>query len=334
MAAKSWKEWEKPLIELEDGIAKLKAQLPTLPEAERTQLEIKIADFEKRRDNYIEVMYSRLGPWEKVLVARAEKRPYTLDYIGAIFTNFIELEGDRRFGADKAIVGGPAMFEGRPVMVIGHQKGRNIQERQMRNFAMAKPEGYRKAMRLMTMASRFGMPIVTFVDTPAADPGVESESRGISEAIADSMRTMFGLDVPVVSVVIGEGGSGGAIGIAIGNRVLMQEHAIYSVIPPEGCAAILWRMPEKGPQAAAALQLTAQSAMDFGLIDEILDEPRGGAHRDLAAAAEIVKDGIRRHLEELSGLSAQELREDRYRKFRAMGQTTADRGAGPYLSGA
>ncbi len=334
MAAKSWKEWEKPLIELEDGIAKLKAQLATLSAPERTQLEIKIADFEKRRDNYIEVMYSRLGPWEKVLVARAEKRPYTLDYIGYIFTNFIELDGDRRFGADKAIVGGPALLDGRPVMVIGHQKGRNIQERQQRNFAMAKPEGYRKAMRLMSLASRFGMPIVTLVDTPAADPGVESESRGISEAIADSMRTMFGLEVPVVSVVIGEGGSGGAIGIAIGNRVLMQEHAIYSVIPPEGCAAILWRQPDKGAQAAAALQLTAQSAMELGLIDEVLDEPRGGAHRDPSGAAEIVKEGLLRHLGEISGLSAKDLKDDRYRKFRQMGQYVAERGGGPYLSGA
>lgn len=319
MAAKSWKEWEKPLIELEEGIQKLKDQLRTLPEHERASLQETIAGFEARRDNYIEVMYSRLGPWEKVLVARAEKRPYTLDYIQMIFTGFVELDGDRRFGADKAIVGGPAMLDGRPVMVIGHQKGRNIQERQMRNFAMAKPEGYRKAIRLMEMADRFGLPIVTFVDTPAADPGVESESRGISEAIADSMRAMFALTVPIVRVVIGEGGSGGAIGIAIANRVLMQEHAIYSVIPPEGCAAILWRMPEKGPQAAAALKLTAQSAEEFGLIDEILPEPRGGAHRDPAEAAETVKAAILKHLGELKEKDGRSLKEDRYQKFRKMG---------------
>ena len=180
-----------------------------------------------------------------MLVARADPRPYTLDYIQACFTDFTELEGDRRFGADHAIVGGPARFNGEPVMVLGHQKGRNIQERQYRNFAMAKPEGYRKAIRLFEMAERFKLPVITFVDTPAADPGVESESRGISEAIAASMFKMFELTVPTISVIIGEGGSGGAIGIAASNRVLMQEHAIYSVIPPEGCAAILWRAPER-----------------------------------------------------------------------------------------
>lgn len=335
MAAKSWKEWEKPLIELEEGIAKLKAQLSALSPSERSSLEAKIADYEKRRDHYIDVMYSRLGPWEKVLVARAEKRPYTLDYIQAIFTSFVELNGDRRYGADNAIVGGPALLDGKPVMVLGHQKGRNIQERQFRNFGMAKPEGYRKAIRLFQMAERFGMPVITLVDTPAADPGVESESRGISEAIAASMVAMFALTVPVVSVVIGEGGSGGAIGIATGNRVLMQEHAIYSVIPPEGCAAILWRMPEKGPQAAAALQLTAQSALELGLIDEILPEPRGGAHRDPIEAAGTVKEALLKHLDELSGLSPESLKSERYHKFRGMGifRSAHDSGGGPYLSG-
>ena len=319
MAAKSWKEWEKPLIELEDGIAKLKDQLRNLPPHERASLESKIADFEQRRDNYIQVMYSRLGPWEKVLVARAEKRPYTLDYIQMIFTNFVELNGDRRFGADNAIIGGPAMLDDKPVMVIGHQKGRNIQERQFRNFGMAKPEGYRKAIRLMRLADRFKLPVLTFIDTPAADPGVESESRGISEAIADSMLAMFGLSVPVVSVIIGEGGSGGAIGIAAANRVLMQEHAIYSVIPPEGCAAILWRMPEKGPQAAAALKLTAQSSEEMGLIDAILTEPRGGAHRDPVEAAETVKAALLSNLSELSKMTGENLKSDRYEKFRKMG---------------
>lgn len=320
MAAKSWKEWEKPLIDLEEGIAKLKEMAASeRDEAKQTDLHSRIKEFEARRDNYIAVMYSRLGPWEKVLVARAEKRPYTLDYIHTIFTDFIELDGDRCFGADHAIVGGPAMLDEKPCMVIGHQKGRNIQERQYRNFGMAKPEGYRKAIRLFKMADRFRLPIVTFVDTPAADPGVESESRGISEAIAAAMVAMFQVGVPAVSVVIGEGGSGGAIGIATTNRVLMQEHAIYSVIPPEGCAAILWRLPEKGPQAAAALKLTAQSAIEMGLIDEILPEPRGGAHRDLPEASTIVKEGILRHLGELEGLDAEALRKDRYDKYRAMG---------------
>ncbi|MFN8220421.1 MAG: acetyl-CoA carboxylase carboxyltransferase subunit alpha [Fimbriimonadales bacterium] len=317
--AKSWKEWEKPLIELEDNLAKLEQLLKTASPEQIRELEPKIADYKKRRDNYITVMYGRLGPWEKVLVARAEKRPYTLDYVSAIFTNFTELDGDRRFGADHAIIGGPALLDGRPVMVVGHQKGRNIQERQFRNFAMAKPEGYRKAIRLFEMAERFKMPVVTLVDTPAADPGVESESRGISEAIAASMLKMFELEVPVVSVVIGEGGSGGAIGIAVANRVYMQEHAIYSVIPPEGCAAILWRMPEKGPQAAAALKLTAQSALEFGLIDEIVKEPWGAAHRDPLEAASLVKDAVLKGLGELDGVAGPQLKADRYAKFRKMG---------------
>lgn len=323
MAAKSWKEWEKPLIELEDALAKLVERAKTAPEAERSEIEAKVAEYERRRDHYIDVMYSRLGPWEKVLVARAEKRPYTLDYVQALFTDFIELDGDRRYGADHAIVGGPAMFEGRPVMIVGHQKGRNIQERQYRNFAMAKPEGYRKAMRLFEMANRFGLPVVTFVDTPAADPGVESEARGISEALAASMLRMFELKVPTVAIVIGEGGSGGGLAIAVANSILMQEHAIYSVIPPEGCAAILWRAPEKAPQASAALRLTAQSALELGLIDEILPEPRGGAHRDPAEAAAIIREALRTQLAAQSKLSGDQLKAERYDKFRAMGHLIA-----------
>jgi acetyl-CoA carboxylase carboxyl transferase subunit alpha len=318
--AKTWKEWEKPLIELDEGLAKLKAIAKNSTEPKKSELEKQISDLERRRDNYIHVMYSRLGPWEKVLVARAEKRPYTLDYIQGCFTDFTELEGDRRYGADHAIVGGPAMFDDIAVMVIGHQKGRNIQERQHRNFGMAKPEGYRKAIRLFDMADRFGLPVVTFIDTPAADPGVESESRGISEAIAASMYKMFQLTVPTVSVIIGEGGSGGAIGIATSNRVLMQEHAIYSVIPPEGCAAILWRQPDKAAQAAMALRLTAQNAMEFGLIDGIIPEPTGGAHRHPTEAILSVREVIGRSLEDLAGVDGQSLRNQRYDKFRAMGQ--------------
>ncbi|MBI1757073.1 MAG: acetyl-CoA carboxylase carboxyltransferase subunit alpha [Fimbriimonas ginsengisoli] len=318
--AKTWREWERPLIELEEGLVKLKAMAREAESPRREELETNIAQFERRRDNYIDVMYSRLGPWEKVLVARADKRPYTLDYVAAIFTNFVELEGDRRFGADHAIVGGPALLDEMPCMVIGHQKGRNIQERQYRNFGMARPEGYRKAIRLMEMADRFGLPVVTFIDTPAADPGVESESRGISEAIAAAMFKMFELTVPTVAVVVGEGGSGGAIGIAAANAVLMQEHAIYSVIPPEGCAAILWRTPDKGPQAATALKLTAQHALEYGLVDEIVPEPRGGAHRDPAEAAGLVKEAVLRRLCEMRKLSGEKLREARYQKFRAMGR--------------
>jgi acetyl-CoA carboxylase carboxyl transferase subunit alpha len=317
--AKNWKEWEKPLIELDEGLDKLKHIAKGSTEPKKSELEKQISDLERRRDNYINVMYSRLGPWEKVLVARAEKRPYTLDYIQGCFAEFTELDGDRRYGADHAIVGGPALFDGQPVMVLGHQKGRNIQERQYRNFGMAKPEGYRKAIRLFDMACRFGLPIVTFVDTPAADPGVESESRGISEAIAASMYKMFQLEVPTISVIIGEGGSGGAIGIATSNRILMMEHAVYSVIPPEGCAAILWRQPDKAPQAAMALRLTAQNAMEFGLIDQILPEPKGGAHRHPTEAIMTVREAISRSLSELQGLDGETLREQRYDKFRRMG---------------
>lgn len=325
--SRDYNEWEKPLLELEDGIAKLRDMArKELDIAKSQKIDAQIADFEARRDHYIDVMYSRLGPWEKVLVARAPKRPYSLDYIGTIFSDFVELDGDRRYGADHAIIGGPAKLDGKPVMLVGHQKGRNIQDRQYRNFGMAKPEGYRKAIRLFDMADRFQLPVVTFVDTPAADPGVESESRGISEAIAASMAKMFELRVPTVSIVIGEGGSGGAIGIAAANRVLMLEHSIYSVIPPEGCAAILWRMPEKGAQAATALKLTAQSALELGLIDEIVPEPKGGAHRDPIGSAQVVKQAILRHLGEMSEMDGALLREHRYDKFRAMGSYLSELG--------
>jgi acetyl-CoA carboxylase carboxyl transferase subunit alpha len=318
--AKDHNEWERPLRELEDNLLKLRELARKEQDLDkRSNLDDRIRDFEARRDRYIDVMYSNLGPWEKVLVSRAQKRPYTLDYIQALFNDFIELEGDRRFGADRAIVGGPATFGGLPVMVLGHQKGRNIQDRQFRNYGMAKPEGYRKAIRLFEMAERFRLPVITLVDTPAADPGVESESRGISEAIAASMLKMFELTVPTVSVVIGEGGSGGAIGIATSNRVLMLEHSVYSVIPPEGCAAILWRMPERGADAAKALKLTAQSAKEFGLIDEIISEPKGGAHRDLVEVSQSVREAIDRHLGQIQALSPSEIKSDRYNKFRAMG---------------
>jgi len=310
----------KPLIELEELIAKLKSAAARETDPDKQEdLKAQTEQFEKRRDNIIELMFSRLGAWEEVLLARAEPRPYTLDYISSIFTEFTELDGDRRIGADHAIVAGPAALDGRPVMVVGHQKGRNIQERTYRNFAMAKPEGYRKAIRMFDLAERFRLPVVTFVDTPAADPGVESESRGISEAIASSMLEMFKLTVPVVSVIIGEGGSGGAIGLAVANKVLMQEHAIYSVIPPEGCAAILWRDAGKGPQAAAALCITSKSAYELGLIDQILPEPKGSAYRNPLEAADTVKEAILSALAELDQLSPEQVKTHRYDRFRSMG---------------
>ena len=321
VAAKNHADWEKELVELDEFINKARvAAIKEKSDGERQLLEQKIVDLEKGRDRYMEIMYKNLGDWEKVLVARAQKRPYTLDYVTALFQDFVELQGDRNGFADNAIIGGPALFEGQPVMIVGHQKGRNIQERQQRNFAMAKPEGYRKAIRLFDMADRFGMPVISFVDTPAADPGVESESRGISEAIAAAIMKMFEIRVPSVAVIIGEGGSGGAIGIAASSRVLMLEHSVYSVIPPEGCAAILWRMPEKGAEASKALKLTAQSAMELGLIDEIISEPMGAAHRKPVEVFNSVREAIRRHLEDLSKRSSDQIREERYAKFRSFGQ--------------
>jgi acetyl-CoA carboxylase carboxyl transferase subunit alpha len=320
MTARTFEEWEAPLKELEDGLVKLRERIEKEKEpAKRAEIAAAADELERRKNHYIQVMYGRLGPWEKVLVSRASARPYTLDYVAAIFSQFVELQGDRRFGADHAIVGGIAALDGRPVVVCGQQKGRNIPERQLRNFGYARPEGYRKAIRLFDMAERFRMPVVTFIDTPGADAGVESESRGISEAIAASMMKMFELTVPVISVIIGEGGSGGAIGIACANRVLMLEHSIYSVIAPEGCAAILWRRPEMAPQAAQALKLTSESAREYGLIDGIIAEPLGGAHRDPVAAASHVKSAILGALGELDRLSPEGLREARYARFRSLG---------------
>jgi len=319
--AKTHKEWEKPLTELEDNIAKLRelARRENDP-IKRNDLNEKAARYQEQCDRFLNLMYRNLGDWEKVLIARAERRPYSLDYIQAISSGFIELDGDRLGFSDHAIIGGPALLEGRPVMIVGHQKGRNIQERQFRNFGMAKPEGYRKAIRLFEMAERFSMPVICLVDTPAADPGVESESRGISEAIAAAMLKMFELTVPSVAVVIGEGGSGGAIGIAVADRVLMQEYAVYSVIPPEGCAAILWRAPERAPEAAEALRVTAQSALEYGVIDGIIEEPPGAAHRDPISAAANLKEAILNALTELDGIGPETRKAARYEKFRQMGR--------------
>lgn len=319
-AARTIEEWEKPLRELEEGLEKLKAAAAKEKDATKAaDLTYQVQELQRRHDNYIEVMYSRLGPWEKVLAARASTRPYMLDYVNAIFTHFVELQGDRAFGQDHAIIGGPAKLNDMPVMLVGHQKGRTIQERQLRNFGYARPEGYRKAIRLFDMAERFRMPVITFIDTPGADAGVEAENRGISEAIAASMMKMFDLTVPVISIIIGEGGSGGAIGIAIANKVLMLEHSIYSVIAPEGCAAILWRKPELGPQAAEALRVTAQSALEFELIDGIIPEPPGAAHRDPAKAAQLVKTAILAQLSDLLKESPEALYQGRSDRFRKMG---------------
>jgi acetyl-CoA carboxylase carboxyl transferase subunit alpha len=252
-------------------------------------------------------------------LARHPLRPHSLDYIGRLFTDFQEIHGDRNFGDDPAIVAGLAQFEGRPVMVVAEQKGRDTKQKLYRNFGMPKPEGYRKALRIMQIAGKFGRPIITLLDTPGAYPGIDAEERGQAEAIARNLREMARLPVPVLVVCIGEGGSGGALALGVGNIVLMLENAVYSVISPESCAAIIYRDSGKAEQAAAALRLTAQDLLSFGLIDDIVPEPAEGAHTDPAAAAENLREFVRRYLDELSALDAVQLVDHRYRKFRKMG---------------
>jgi acetyl-CoA carboxylase carboxyl transferase subunit alpha len=311
-------DFEKPIAELDANIAELKK----VSELEGIDRSDEIRQLEEHRDRLIAEIFANLTPWDKTLLARHPNRPYTLDYVRSIFEDFVELHGDRLFADDKAMIGGFALLEGQWVVVIGQQKGRDLKERQYRNFGSAKPEGYRKALRLMKMAEKFNKPVIAFVDTPAADCSFGSEERGISEAIARNMKEMFMLRVPIIAVIIGEGGSGGALGIAVGNRVLMQEHAIYSVIPPEGCAAILsefGRDPSRAPEAAAALKVTAEHCLELGVIDEIIPEPLGGAHRNYSVAARNVKDSILRNLNLLRDMSGDQLVEDRYQKFRQMG---------------
>jgi len=261
----------------------------------------------------------RADAWRRVQLARHPKRPHALDYIERIFTDFREMHGDRLFGDDAAIVCGGAFLGGRPVMVVGEQKGRDTKQKLYRNFGMPKPEGYRKALRIMQMASKFGRPIVTLMDTPGAYPGIDAEERGQAEAVARNLREMARLTVPVISVVIGEGGSGGALALGVGNRVLMLENAIYSVISPESCAAIIWRDSTKAELAAAALKLTAEELLKLRLIDTILDEPPGGAHEDADAAARFLSDGLHVALDGLANLGPEQLVDQRYAKFRQMG---------------
>jgi len=311
-------DFEKPIAELDANIAELKR----VSGEEGVDRTAEIAALEEHRDRLIAEIFANLTPWDKTLLARHPSRPYTLDYIRAVFDDFVELHGDRLFADDKAIIGGLGFLDGKPVMIIGQQKGRDLKERQFRNFGSAKPEGYRKALRLMKMAEKFGRPIICFVDTPAADCSFGSEERGISEAIARNMREMSLLKVPVIVAVTGEGGSGGALGIAVGDRILMQEHAIYSVIPPEGCAAILsefQRDPRRGPEAAEAMKITAQHCLEYGVIDEIIPEPLGGAHRSYEEAAANVSEAIVRNLALVGKLSPDKLVERRYQKFRRMG---------------
>ena len=308
------------LLEFEEPIGELLREIEALAQlAPGDDRDREIARLEARVNDMRADLYRSLTPWQRVQVARHPSRPTTLDYVERLFTDFVEVHGDRRFADDHAIVTGTAFYKGRPVLVVGHQKGSDTKQKIYRNFGYARPDGYRKALRTMEMAQKFGRPIVCFVDTPAAYPGIESEERGVAEAIALNLREMAMLEVPVIVLVHGEGGSGGALGIAVGDRILMHEFAIYSVIPPEGCAAILWRDAGKMVEAAEALKITAPDLLGFGIIDEIINEPVGGAHTNPAQAAALVDVALDRALSEVSALDVQARLDARYQKFRKMG---------------
>ncbi len=309
-------EFEKPIVELEERIRELKVYgiRDRGMGGEISKLEERVVELQAE-------IYGGLTIWQKVQLSRHPDRPYFLDYVERIFDDVVELHGDRAYADDAAIVAGFATFEGRSVAVIGHQKGRTTKEKVRRNFGMAHPEGYRKAMRVMELAGRFGRPVLTFIDTPGAYPGIGAEERGQSEAIGASIALMSGLRSPILATVIGEGGSGGALALGVANRVLMLEFATYSVITPEGCASILWRDGALAPKAAEQLKLLAPDALRLGVVDGVIDEPRGGAHREPDEAAAALKDAIRRELTELERMSPDELIADRYAKFRAIGVT-------------
>jgi acetyl-CoA carboxylase carboxyl transferase subunit alpha len=302
-------------------VVELVARVRELRELARSDraLEPELRRLEDKAAKLARELFAELSPWQKVQLSRHPNRPYTLDYIGRIFEGFVELHGDRCFGEDAAIVAGLATFRGRSVMVLGHQKGRGAKDNVKRNFGMPQPEGYRKALRLYQMASRFLLPIVTLIDTPGAYPGVGAEERGQSEAIGACLAAMSRARVPIVATIIGEGGSGGALALGVANRVLVMEYGTYSVISPEGCASILWKDGSKADEAAARLKMTAPDLLRLGVVDRIIDEPAGGAHQDPEAAARMVEAAISETLRELEMLAPDELAEDRYRRFRRMG---------------
>jgi acetyl-CoA carboxylase carboxyl transferase subunit alpha len=309
-------------LEFEEPIAVLLKEVEALSMLPHTpQRQAEIDGLNRRIESIRGDIYSRLTPWQRVLVARHPNRPTVLDYVNRMFTEFTEISGDRRFADDRAIVAGFARYKDEPVMIVGHHKGAGGDTKQkiFRNFGYARPEGYRKALRAMKLAEKFGRAVIAFVDTPAAYPGVESEERGIAEAIAFNLREMAALDVPIVVVVHGEGGSGGALGIAIGDRILMHEFAIYSVIPPEGCAAILWRDAARKVEAAEALRLTAPDLLHFGIVDEIVPEPIGGAHTNHELATSLLDATLERTLADVWAMDAASRLEQRYQKFRQMG---------------
>ena len=310
-----WLPFEKPLVEIEEQIEEIKR----LAARENIDVTAQVARLEDRKRALMETIFQDLSPWEKVQMARHPKRPYALDYVGALCSEWVELHGDRAYGDDGAIVAGLGRFNGRAVAIIGNQKGRDTKERQERNFGQASPEGLRKAQRVMELAARYNRPIISFVDTPGAACTPAAEERGISEAIARNQWVMSQLPVPIVVVITGEGCSGGAIALALGDRVLMLEHSYYSVISPEGCASILYRDPAKAPESAEALKITAQDAQRLGVIEEIVPEPLGGAHRNLGKMCIALGDALDRHLTELSRLSPEQLVEQRYQRYRKYG---------------
>ena len=308
-------DFEKPIIELQRKLDELKKH----PEMHGLNFDEEVAQIEKKIEQTRQQIYSNLTPWQRVQLARHPKRPFVLDYLNIAFTGFSEIHGDRLFAEDRAVVGGFARIGDRKVMAIGTQKGRDTKENIRRNFGSAHPEGYRKALRLMRMADKFGLPIITLIDTAGAYPGIGAEERHIAEAIAVNLREMMLLEVPIVAVVIGEGGSGGALGIGVADRVMILENAYYSVISPEGCAAILWKERAAAEKAATALKITAKDLLELGLVDEIIPEPLGGAHNDAKTTAENLKKALLKNLDSLKTLSTEERMKNRYAKFRAHG---------------
>jgi acetyl-CoA carboxylase carboxyl transferase subunit alpha len=309
-------DFEQPIAELEAKIDELRF----VGDDSEISINEEVARLKVKSAALTKSIFSKLTPWQVAQIARHPMRPYTTDYLGYFAPDFQELHGDRMYADDPAIVSGIGRLDGRPVMFIGHQKGRDTKERVRRNYGMPKPEGYRKAQRMMKMAEKFSLPIVTLIDTPGADPGIGAEERGQSEAIAHSLYLMSGLRTPIISVVIGEGGSGGALAIGVGDRLLMLQYAVYSVISPEGCASILWKSADKAEEAAEAMRITADSLDDFGFVDEVLPEPLGGAHRDPAAAAELIRNALLSHLEELDRVDIDQLLEDRQSRIAGVGQ--------------
>ena len=309
-------EFEKPIEELSAKIE----ELERVSQTQNLDLSEQINNLEDRRQKVTRDIFSSLDPWQITQIARHPMRPYTLDYVGFVIAGFQELHGDRMFADDRSIIAGIGKIDQRNVALIGHQKGRNTREKLRRNFGMPKPEGYRKAQRVMKLAEKFGLPIVTLIDTPGAYPGVEAEERGQSEAIARSLSVMIALRVPVITAVIGEGGSGGALAIGVCDRLIMMEYSTYSVISPEGCASILWKSPDKAPEAAAAMKITSADLKKLGLVDEIVPEPLGGAHRDPEQAAAHLNASLVRHLEEVSSWTIPELLGKRYERLQSFGQ--------------